>query len=350
MNQIIFDDMKEVFSRSDFSKQLFGKRVLVTGAYGMLASYFVFYLIFLNETQNQESIEIYAVGRSYEKMNSRFGEYIDRPYFHSIENDLSTLDLDLPEVDYIIHAASPASSEFYATNPIGVVTPNVIGTWGLLELAKRINCKSMLFVSSGEVYGKTDLDSIKEDEFGPSNPLDIRYCYGESKRMGECLCKCYNHQWNVPVKMVRLGHTYGPTMNIDHDKRVYAEFTGNIVRNENILIKSSGKSMRAFCYSADALDGFLRILLCGKNGESYNLSNASALISISDLAEILVRLFPDKNLCVEYGSRNKDEAYIESAQAKHAVPDSTKLQELGWECRYDVAEGFRRSVLSFIGN
>lgn len=346
MTPIIWEDMKEIFGRRTKWEELYGKRVLVTGAYGMLASYSVFMLIFINETVPSANIEIFALGRSRTRAEKRFGEYFHRPYFHFINIDLSDLENQDFGFDYAIHAASPASSQYYSIDPISVITPNVFGTNQLLRRAKRLNAKSVLYISSGEVYGKIYSETVREDEYGTSDPLDIRYCYGESKRMGECLCKCYEHQYGVPTKIVRLGHTYGPTLDIVNDKRVYAEFTRNIVNSEDIQIKSSGRPMRAFCYAADAVAAFYLVLLHGKSGEAYNVANRNAFTSISELANVLVSLFPEKNLSVQYGSREPDENYIESPQERHSIPSTEKIEALGWQCKYGIRDGFYRTVKS----
>lgn len=343
MNAIIAEDMRNVFQRDKTWSKFIEKRFLVTGAYGMIGSYIVFSLIYLNE-YHQANITIFALGRSEKKTRLRFGTYFDRPYFHFVKSDLSNPFEDYPAADYIVHAASAASSDRFAEDPIGVIQPNVFGTYGLLQSARKHSCISALFISSGEVYGDVSEESVKENTYGPSDPLDARYCYGESKRMGECLCASFCFQYNVPVKIVRLGHTYGPTLDINHDKRVFSEFAGNIVRNEDIVIKSSGEGMRAFCYLADALAAFFLVLLRGENGNAYNISNEDALISIKDLAETLIQLFPEKNLKVAYGARSVDEHYIESRQLKHAVPDTEKLKRLGWRCDYDIKKGFMRTI------
>lgn len=312
----------------------------------MLASYLVFFLIYLNEAENAR-IEIYAAGRSRSKAAQRFGKYIDKHYFHFIEDDLSGEHIIGRSYDYVFHMASKASSQFYAVDPLGVVNPNVFSTYTILSDLRDFPCQSMVFVSSGEVYGAVEADSIGEHDFGPSDPLDIRYCYGESKRMGECFCKCFQQQYRIPVKIVRLGHTYGPTMDIVNDKRVFAEFVGNVVRRENIIIKSSGTPMRAFCYAEDALFAFMTVLLRGTDGEAYNIANEKGLISIRDLAETLVSLFPKYNLSVEYIARDANDTYIESRQMIHPVPSTKKIEQLGWKCEIDVREGFRRTIESF---
>lgn len=348
MNRIILEDMEKLYLRNIDWNVLNNTKVLVTGAYGMLASYMVYMLIYLNEYHGF-NIDVYALGRNENKARKKFGDYFEREYFHFIESDLSNISNLTIFPDYIIHAASFASSQFFGTDPVGTTKPNVLGTYGLLESAARNVIKSMLFVSSGEVYGETNCETVYENGYGISDPLDLRYCYGESKRMGECLCNCYWHQYKVPVKIARLGHTYGPTMDIYNDKRVFSEFVLNAVRSENIVVKSDGSPMRAFCYIADATAAFFQILFNGKNGEAYNVANMQGLVTMKYLAEMIASFSEKKVLKVEYAIRPTDEAYIESAQAKHNVPNTEKMQSLGWSCDYTIEEGFRRTIDSFEG-
>lgn len=196
MNVIVREDLEELYNRDIKWERLYGKNVLITGAYGMLASYAVFMLIYLNEFHSA-GISIYALGRNEEKARKRFGEYFERNYFSFIKNDLSTPLDNIPKMDFIIHAASLASSQFYGTNPVDTALPNVLGTYELLRFSVKNKVESLLFVSSGEVYGTTNADLISENDYGPSDPLDIRYCYGEGKRMGECFCKCFEQQYEV---------------------------------------------------------------------------------------------------------------------------------------------------------
>ena len=342
--QIVFEDMERVYNRNVDWEKLYGKTVLITGAYGMLASYAVYMLIYLNEYKTDNYINIIALGRSENRAREKFNDYFEKEYFHFIQDDMTNIDkLDI-KFDYVIHAASFASPQHYAETPVDVTIPNILGSYKLLELAKKNDISSFLFISSGEVYGNIQKEEVKENEFGTSDPLDIRYCYGESKRMAECLCNCYYKQYGVPIKIVRLGHTYGPTVNITNDQRVFSEFSANVARKENIIIKSSGNAKRAFCYAADAVAAFYIVLLRGENGEAYNIANKKGLISIKDLAEILVRLYPEDDLTVEYKMRTSESTYIESRQLIHSVPSTEKLEKLGWECEYSIEDGFRRTI------
>ncbi len=348
MNHIIFEDMEALYGRNIEWSRLNGNRVMVTGAYGMLASGVVFMLIYLNE-YHDANIEIMALGRNESKAKARFGEYYNRHYFHFIKSDLREIPKLKISPDYIIHAASPASSQFYGVCPVDVTVPNVIGTYNLCDMALQNPVKSFLFISSGEVYGNMLNEVTCEDDFGTLDPTIIRNCYAESKRMGECVCKCYCHQYGIPVKMARLAHTFGPTMDINNDKRVFSEFVKNAVNREKILIKSDGKSKRIFCYYADAVAAFFTILFNGKDGEAYNVSNTAGSISIGSLADMISDLFPERNLSPEISARSTNETYIENASLKNRnfAYNTKKLENLGWRCEYSIGDGFYRTIVSF---
>ena len=180
MNPIIREDMKEILESGiiDFER-LRGKTVLITGAYGMLASYLVFMMIYLNEQSDaEERIQIKALGRNREKMEARFGQYMERDYFDFLQIDVTgEISVDGP-VDYIIHAASHASPKYYGTNPVGVMGPNLMGTIRTLELAREKKSLGYLFFSSGEVYGACQVPLVGEHDFGPYDPTNLRSCYG----------------------------------------------------------------------------------------------------------------------------------------------------------------------------
>ena len=162
--------------------------------------------------------------------------------------------------------------------------------------------------------------------------------------MGETMCVSWLHQYGVPAKIVRPFHTYGPGINLD-DGRVFADFISDIVNNRNIVMKSDGKAIRSFCYIADATVGFFTILLKGENGQAYNLSNNLAEVSILELANLLVKTFPEKNLTVERKDNGNSE-YLKS-EINKCSPDVSKIKGLGWQPKYSLEEGFKRAVESF---
>jgi nucleoside-diphosphate-sugar epimerase len=339
-NRIVDGDMRDILSRRIDWRRFDNKTVAVTGAYGMLASYLVYFLIFLNETK-KSNIKVVSLSRSEEKFSKRFGVYATRPYLSNIPADINKpLDID-GKVDFIVHAASLASPQHYETIPREVALPNVLGTYNLLELAVAKRSESFLFFSTGSVYGKTDKAYLDEADFGVVDPLDIHSCYDESKRMGETLCKIYNWQFNTPVKMARFGHTYGPTMDIENDPRVFSEFVGTVVRGGDVEMKSDGSARRSFCYITDATAAAFKLLLDGRDGEAYNVVNTDETYAIRDLADIVAEI---GGVSVVRKERTGD--YLE-APAAVGIGSNEKLKRLGWECRHDVRSGFARTIDSF---
>jgi UDP-glucuronate decarboxylase len=154
VNPVIFNDMKEIHDAGIVDwRRFYGKTVLVSGAYGMLASYMVFMLVYLNETQPGANIGILALGRRQDKLTRRFGEYVRRNYFTFIEQDVCALSGDIPRADFIIHAAGHASPQLYGTRPVDVILPNTSGTLNLLEKARADKSEGFLFFSSGAAQG-----------------------------------------------------------------------------------------------------------------------------------------------------------------------------------------------------
>lgn len=346
---ILIEDLNNIFNTNIDWQQFHNKSVLITGAYGMLASYLVYFFFFLREIKNI-NVRIIALVRNRDKFYKRFGQKISGA-LTLIESDLSN-PLDIEEsIDYIIHAASLASPQYYSVCPVDVLSPNVLGTYNLLKLAVDKRIKGFLLFSTGDVYGRVDTaGAISEDTFGWLDTLDIHNCYSESKRMAETICKAFAIQYNVPIRIARIFHTYSPTMDIKNDPRVFASFVANIVNNEDIVMKSDGSGKRSFCYITDAVTAFMTILLKGENMEAYNVCNESQFVSIAELAEVLVNLFPEKKLKVIKKERKKEEHYTENslmAGGKYAMPSNNKLKKLGWEPIVDIKNGFEKVIKSF---
>ena len=341
----IIVDMEDIYSRNIEYSRLKGKTILITGAYGMLASELVYFLIYLNEEKNYD-IKIVVAVRNKEKLRNRFGEFCDKDYFATYLKSLDEkMDIDF-HIDYIIHAASLASPQYYELYPVDVLKPNVLGTYHLLEYSCKNRISGFLLFSTGDIYGKLQVEGeIVENIGGYTDTLDIHSCYGESKRMAETMCKAFAVQYNVPAKIARIFHTYGPTMDVENDPRVFASFVSNIMRSEDIVMHSSGNAKRSFCYITDAVAAYIKILLDGETSEAYNVCNSKEFLSIKELAELLVRIFPEKSLKVATKERKGN--YIESRASNEMVPSNRKVRKLGAEFRISCEEGFKR-VISYL--
>ena len=347
-NNIIAEDIEFIKKSSLDWNRFRGKNILVVGANGFLPAYMVETLLSLNETYLDNTLKVIAAVRNLNNANKRFSQYVNRPDLEIIQIDLNRPIQLTKKIHFIIHAASQASPKYYGIDPVGTLLPNIIGTNNLLLLAQDNPLESFLFFSSGEVYGDVDFFHIptKEDDFGFLNPTDLRSCYGESKRMGETMCVSYYHQFNIPTKIVRPFHTYGPGMKLD-DGRVFADFVADVVNDRDIIMKSDGSSIRPFCYIADATLGFFNVLLNGNNGEAYNIGNPMEESSIKELAYTLINLFPEKKLKVIELRNKEDNLYLKSNISRNC-PDISKIKNLGWFPYYSIQAGFKRTIISYL--
>jgi UDP-glucuronate decarboxylase len=346
--RIVEEDLESIIRQPLPWEKLAGKTVLISGAGGFIASFMAMALLRLNDVRADRKTKVIGVVRDREKALSRFSGYTGRDDLRILARDIRTR-IDIGEgIDYIIHAASQASPRYYGSDPVGTLSANVFGTAGLLESARENRVAGFLFFSSSEVYGRAGENSapIREDAYGYLDPLDIRSCYAESKRMGENMCVSWSRQYGVPVKIVRPFHTYGPGLDLE-DGRVFADFVSDIVHERDIAVKGSGRARRAFCYLADAVAGFFAVLLKGQNGEAYNVGNDMCEVSITELAHILAELFPEKHLRVVRGTEAESPGYIGS-RVERSCPDISKARSLGWEPVTGIKEGFLRTVRSYL--
>lgn len=346
LNSIIEEDVK-LISKADLPWQdLKNSTILISGANGMLPAYLVDSLIYVSNKKNL-NIKILAIVRNKLKAKERFKIYKNSKNLKIIEQDICHKISFKEKIDYIVHAASQASPIFYRTDPVGTMLPNVLGTYHLLELAKKHKIKVFLFFSSGEVYGEITKESTptKENMYAYFDHLNFRSCYGQSKKTGETLCAVYTYQFNIPTKIVRPYHVYGPGMKLN-DGRLFSDFVADIVQKRDITLFSEGNAIRSFCYISDATVGFLSVLLKGNSSEAYNIGNPEATISVLELANRLIALFPKRNIKINKKTRPKSSVYA-SSNIEISYPDISKAMELGWRPKISLEEGFKRTVRSF---
>ncbi|PTR01575.1 dTDP-glucose 4,6-dehydratase [Mucilaginibacter yixingensis] len=344
-NKIIEADLQKIIHADLEWSRFAGKTVLITGANGFLPTYLVYTLLALNDNFNT-NVTVLALVRSKAKAEAKFGLLLQRPDIKLIVQDVCD-ELNVNEhVHFVIHAASQASPKFYGSDPVGTLNANVQGTLNLLKLAEKHRVEKFLYFSSGEIYGvvPADVGRIKETDSGYLDPVNVRSCYAESKRLGETMCVSWMHQFHVPVSMVRIFHSYGPGMDLE-DGRVFADFVADVINNRDIVMKSDGSAVRAYCYLSDATTAFFTILLNGENGHAYNMGNADAECSVVDLADKLLKLYPSKNLQV-IRKEVKKEGYLKSPVHK-IIPDIDKIRTLGWVPFIGIEEGFWRTIESY---
>jgi UDP-glucuronate decarboxylase len=346
MNKIIQTDLESIAKSNLPWDRFANKSVLISGANGFLPAYMVETLLFLNSNAGL-NIRVIGLVRNLDKANNRFSNYLNNKNLVLLQHDVcNELHIDEP-IDFIVHAASQASPQYYGVDPVGTLSANLLGTINLLNVAREKNSESFLYFSSGEVYGQVDDNNIpvKEDFYGYLDPMKVRSCYAESKRMGENICVSYFHQYIVSTKVVRPFHTYGPGMQLD-DGRVYADFVSDVVSGKDIEMKSDGSARRCFCYLKDATVAFFTVLLNGKAGEAYNVGNPGQEYSVMELAETVVKL-SSKPLNVIKLQVKQGNQYLKSSLLR-STPNIDKISSLGWTPETEISEGFKRTINSYM--
>ena len=321
------------------------KTVLVTGASGMIGSYFIYTLLKLNELYSA-NVHIKAFVRNPSKLD----EYIStNNNVEVVVGDITTLgplDIEGP-VDYVIHAASPASPKIMSKEPVMTNLANTLGTIKTLDLAQSKGASGYLFISSREIYGQPNEGQEEFTEEGPLgqvNPLVPRNGYAEGKKAAENLCSGYHEEYGLNTKIVRLAHTYGPGMSIT-DGRVQADFLNDIIHDRDIVLKSDGSSVRTYTYIADAIKAMFQVLT-GSKELVYNIADEASKTSIRELAETMVSIEPEKGLKLVFDIPQEDINLSKgSASFTHGILSTKRIrEELGWTPKYSIKEGFTRTV------
>lgn len=320
MHSIIEEDIKNIISEIKNSiHELEGKNILITGASGMLSSYLVYTFIYLNTHVFKKPAELYLVIRN----NKKFGK--DKN-IHHINIDISKKSPKIKNIHYVIHAASKAAPKLYTDNKIDTLNTNILGLYNVLKICDK-SLKSMLFFSSGEIYGDTTgEDPVDEKYIGLTDHLNKRSCYVEAKRACETICMNYFWEQNLPVKMVRIFHTFGPGLNLN-DGRVFSDFIKFGLEKKDIQILGDKNIIRPFLYIKDATIMFLKILLSNKNGEVYNISSDQNIISVNTLAQTVCKSFNKKyTKKLKVVINNKKVVYYKHA-AKAIIPSINKFKK-----------------------
>lgn len=279
------EDIKNAASLCLPWEQLKDKNILVTGATGLIGSTLVEVLM----SHPKQDYHVYASGRNENKVKTLFSEYAESKYFHFINHDVCKVLNSSITFHIIIAAAGVASPQLYATDPVSVMKSNFNGVDNLLMYGVAHNVEKFLYVSSGEIYGEGDGRVFDENYSGYVNCATLRACYPSAKRATESLCIAYSKQYGIDVRIARPCHVYGPNFG-NTDQRVYAQFIRNVLRGEDIVMKSTGEQFRSWCYAVDCASALLHILLKGESGNAYNIADDNQNITIKELAEMIARI------------------------------------------------------------
>lgn len=302
-------------------EKLSGCNILITGATGLIGGCLVEVLM-LNPKRDYH---VYACGRNEQRAMERFREFANDGTFHFIKHDIIRPLTSDVVFDYIIHAASDANPRMYVQQPVEVMKGNISGVSNLIEYGLKHGMKRFLYVSSGEVYGEGDGRAFTEDYSGYVNCATPRACYPSSKRAAETLCVAYAAEYGADVVIARPCHIYGPHFT-ESDNRVYAQFIRNVLRGENIVMKSIGEQFRSWCYVVDCVSALLYILLKGENGQAYNIADKKSNITIRELAEMIAEI-GGRKVVIDLPTETEKAGYNVVTKS---VFSTEKLEQLGW--------------------
>ena len=303
-------------------------RILVTGGAGFIGSH-------LCERLLAEGHEVICLDNFFTGRRENVFHLLDNRRFELLRHDV--IEPILLEVDRIYNLACPASRIHYQYNPVKTVKTSVMGTINMLGLAKRVRAR-ILQASTSEVYGDPEVHPQPEGYWGHVNPIGIRSCYDESKRVAETLMMDYHRQNKVDTRVIRIFNTYGTRM-LEDDGRVVSNFTVQALRGQPLTIYGSGEQTRSFCYVDDLVEGLIRLMNVEDVHDPVNLGNPDEF-TIRELAEEVQRIC-GSDVEIKYLPLPQDDP-------RQRQPDITRAQQLlGWRATIPLRQGLEKTVAYF---
>lgn len=328
-------DIKDILSDQSIDWETFrSSNVLVTGATGLIGSLFIRTLL-----ANNHKGKVFAVVRDLSKAKSLIGEDV----VWITGNIRDPIVLPGEHIDYILHAASITSSRVMVESPVETLLTAIEGTRNALDLAVEKKVKGFLYLSSMEVYG-TVLESqnpITEEKMGFVDISSPRSSYPGGKRACELLVNSYYHQYGVPVRVARLAQTFGAGVPMS-DQRMSMQFAKSVVEKKDIVLHTLGKSISNVCYTADVIKAIFVLLQKGKDGEAYNVCNASESRSVEEIAHMVAEKVSGGTIGVIFDiSPSNDFGYAPDSVMRMSAD---KIKSLGWAPSVNLEEGYIRLV------
>lgn len=328
--------------------KLCGSSVLITGATGLIGFACARLLLERNRLGLGEPIRVLCLVRDREKAEEVFGGYGADDGLVFVEGCVENFVLDEgATIDYVVHAACPTASGFFAEHPVETADAIVLGTRRLLGIAREQGAKGFVYVSSMEAYGSGNSQPgleqlLDESRVGYVDPLAVRSCYPEGKRMAEQYCCAFASEYGVPAMVVRLAQTFGPGIP-KTDGRLFAMCARNALEGRDIVLKTTGASTRMYLYTADAVAALFTVMLRGVPGRAYNAANPATYSSVFEMAELVAALLPENGVSVRC-EVDPDAPY----PPEHHLPlDVSKLMELGWGPTQDL-RGMYRNLMAYL--
>lgn len=306
-------------------------RVLVTGGAGFLGSW-------LCDSLVEEDHKTICVDNLSSGVKNNVAHLVPDPKFEFIKHDVKEpLEIEEP-VDYVFHLASRASPVDFERYPLDILLTNSLGTYNMLELARKINARFLL-ASSSEIYGDPRVHPQHESYQGDVNPVGPRSCYDESKRFSESLSINYRRKYELDVRIARIFNTFGPRMRPD-DGRVISTFIIQALKNEPIVVYGDGTQTRSFCYVTDMTNGLKRLMFADNLEERVVNLGSPDEITILEVANLIKKL-TNSNSEIKFGPLPENDP-------KRRNPDISRARNLlGWSPAVSLEEGLHETVQYF---
>jgi UDP-glucuronate decarboxylase len=305
-------------------------RILITGGGGFIGSH-------LCERLLSEGHDVICLDNFFTGNKENIRHLLDNHSFELIRHDI--IEPILLEVDQIYNMACPASPVHYQYNPVKTTKTSVMGTINMLGLAKRVKAR-ILQASTSEVYGDPEVHPQTESYWGNVNPIGIRSCYDEGKRVAETLMMDYHRQNNVDIRLARIFNTYGPRM-AEHDGRVVSNFTVQALRGEDITVYGDGSQTRSFCFVADLVEGLIRFM---------NTDNFIGPVNLGNPCETSILEFAERIIALTGSSSKVIFKPLPADDPRQRQPDiSLAKEKLGWQPTVDLETGLKATINYFSG-
>jgi len=306
--------------------------ILITGGCGFIGSNLCKKLL-------DEGNTVICVDNNYSSNVTNISQFMDNENFTFINHDIiDKLEIE-SNIHQIYHLACPASPPIYQKDPLYTIKTGVFGTYNIIELAREKNA-TILYSSTSEVYGDPNVNPQSEEYWGNVNPIGIRSCYDESKRMGETMLMEYRNKFNLNTKIARIFNTYGPNMD-KNDGRVVSNFINQYLNNDDITIYGDGTQTRSFCYVSDTVDGLVKLMNSEYNVKGpINIGNPNE-ITIKDLTTKIKKLLPLSKSNIKYLDLPSDDPL----QRKPNISKAKELLE--WYPNISLEEGLTNTILYF---
>jgi len=346
---IVEQDIETVIASLGASvKMLEGRTVLISGGSGFLGSHFLAVLARLNKKTFKKPCRVITLDNYVTGTRKNPLGRITDPNFTFLKGDICTPLHLKGSVDYIIHMAGIASPVYYIKYPLETIHTATIGTENLLALAREKKSRKFLFFSSSEIYGDPAPEFVPtpEDYRGNVSSTGPRACYDESKRLGETLCMMYHSLYRVPTVIARPFNVYGPGMK-RNDRRVIPQFLSCAFAKKPLPIHGSGLQTRTYCYTTDALVGFLKALLSKKSGEVYNIGNQRGEINLIDLAKLIAELL---EIHVTIAKIPYPKEYPSDEPTRRCPSMNKAIKQLRFFPTVDLQTGIQRMLSWFKGH